>query len=309
MTDARSLWVDRRPKVTSDDLIAAFAERQHGVVARRQLVEAGISHRAINLRIERGLLYVVHRGVYAVGHPFLTADGRWMAAPLAAGPAAVLSHRAAGAALLLLASSYLEVTVPGKRRCARVRIHRAVLPPDEITTVRGIPVTTVPRTLLDLAAVLPTHKLERAFHEAEENLLTDSLSLPDLLERYPRREGTPAIRSLLEAGAEITRSELEARFRAFAAEFALPPPELNVWLQIQGQWFECDCVWRDERLIVELDGRSFHDTAAAFERDRARDRRLHAAGWRIVRVTWRQLQRDAREVAADLRIILHPTCL
>jgi uncharacterized protein DUF559 len=171
--------------------------------------------------------------------------------------------------------------------------------------VRGIPVTTVPRTLLDLAAVLPKHKLERAFHEAEENLLTDPLSLPDLLVRYPRRDGTPAIRGLLETGAEITRSDLEADFRAFVAEWGLPRPELNAWLQIQGQWLECDCLWRQQRLIVELDSRSFHDTAAAFEGDRARDRRLSAAGWRVIRVTWRQLQRDASGVAADLRTILH----
>ena len=114
---------------------------------------------------------------------------------------------------------------------------------------------------------------------------------------------------MLENGAELTRSELEARFRTFIAEFALPRPELNAWLQIGGEWLECDCLWRSKRVIAELDGRSFHDTAAAFERDRARDRRLSAAGWRVIRVTWRQLQQGASGVAADLRIILHRSSL
>jgi hypothetical protein len=285
--------------------ISRLAEQQHGVVSRTQLLETGIDRHAIGRRMMRGQLHVIHRGVYASGHRSLTSDGRWMAATLAAGPCAVSSHRAVAAILLLMPSRYLEVTAPTRRSRPGIRIHYASLPPDEITTVRGIPVTTVPRTLLDLAAVLPKHKLERAFHEAEENLLTDPPSLPVLLDRYPGQQGTPAIRALLVAGAEVTRSELEARFRTFIAEFGLQPPELNVWLLVDGSWFECDCLWRRERLVVELDGRAFHGTAAAFERDRARDRRLSAAGWRVIRVTWRQLQLDASEVAADLRSILH----
>lgn len=231
-----------------------------------------------------------------------------MGAVLAAGRCGVLSHRAGAAALGLLPSTYLEVTVPQPRRPLRgIRFYRSALPPDEITTVRGIPVTTMPRTLLDLAAVLPKNQLGRILNEVERRGLTDSLSLPDLLGRYPRRAGTPAIRALLESGAGLTRSELEDRFLAFLVKFDLPPPELNAWLHIQGHSFECDCLWRRQSLIVELDGRAFHDTATAFERDRARDRRLHAAGWRVARITWRQLRDDAGAVADDLGKMLSPS--
>jgi hypothetical protein len=181
------------------------------------------------------------------------------------------------------------------------------LPADEVTERRGIPTTTVPRTLLDLATVLRSSQVERAINEAEIQRLTDPLSLPDLMDRYPGRRGTPAIRAILtrlQSGAQITRSELEVRFLEFARGAGLPPPEVNAWLQIKGEWLECDCVWRSRRVVVELDGRATHGTPAAFERDRARDRRLHAAGWRTVRITWQQLQADAQALAEDLRSVL-----
>jgi hypothetical protein len=216
----------------------------------------------------------------------------------------VLSHRAAGALLGLNPSAFLEVTVPRQRRRPGIRIHRCVLPRDEITIVRGIPVTTLSRTLLDLATVLPKSQAERAMNEAEARGLTDSLSLPDLLERYPSRPGTPTIRAILATGARVTRSELEARFLAFVDAHGFPPPAANAWLSVHGNWIECDCVWRAQRLVVELDGRAVHDTTAAFERDRARDRRLHAAGWRVVRVTWRQLRDEPEVLATDLRALL-----
>jgi hypothetical protein len=181
------------------------------------------------------------------------------------------------------------------------------LPADEITIFRGINVTTVPRTLLDLATVLPPSQLERAINDAEVRRRTDPLSLPDLLDRYPGRAGTRAVRAILArlgSGARITRSELEDCFLAFVAEARLPPPETNAWLHVRDQWIECDCVWRAERLIVELDGHAVHGTRAAFEADRARDRTLHAAGWRAVRITWHQLQDDAQPLAGDLRSVL-----
>jgi very-short-patch-repair endonuclease len=231
-----------------------------------------------------------------------------MAAVLAGGPGAVLSHRSAAALWGVLAPGFVDVTVRGQNRLLRgVCFHRSRLPDDETTRVDGIPVTTVPRTLMDLAAILRSSQVERAINEAEIQRLTDPLSLPDLLDRYPARPGTPAIRAILTrlgSGAAITHSELEDRFLTFIADWRLPPPEVNVWLQIHGVWVECDCVWRSRRVIVELDGRATHGTAAAFERDRARDRRLHAAGWRTVRITWQQLQADAQALAGDLRAVL-----
>ncbi len=229
-----------------------------------------------------------------------------MAAVLAVGPDAVLSHRSAAALWSVHASRYLEVT-DGRshRRLPGLAVHRSSLAPDEITTERGIPLTTVPRTLLDLATVLRRSQVERAVNEAEVRGLTDRLSLPALIDRHPGRPGTPMIKAILSRRTNVTHSELEARFLSFIAESGLPAPEVNAWLQVRGDWIECDCVWRPQRLVVELDGRAVHGTALAFERDRARDRRLHAEGWRIVRITWHQLQDEAHLLAADLRTVLN----
>jgi very-short-patch-repair endonuclease len=174
------------------------------------------------------------------------------------------------------------------------------VPGDEKTVAHGIPVTGVSRTILDLASVLPQHQLERAMHQVEVQRLTDDLSIPELLARYPRRHGVRALKEILDAGAAPTREELESRFLGFVRRAGLPRPATNVLVL----GFECDCVWHGSRAVVELDGRTFHDTTAAFERDRARDRALLAAGWRVIRVTWRQLHKESNALAADLRKIL-----
>jgi very-short-patch-repair endonuclease len=281
-----------------------LAERQHGVVGRCQILDAGVGRRVVERRLEAGRLHVVQRGVYAVGHRVLTREGQWMAAVLAAGPRAALSHRSAAALWMVRSSTELEVTVPTGRARPGIMIHRALVPADELTTQRGIPVTTVPRTLFDLAGNLPRHQVERAINEAEVRRLADPLSLADLLDRYPRRLGAPAIRSILHDGVTVTRSELEARFLSFLRKCGLPRPETNTRLHVAGRWIECDCLWRERGLIVELDGWAAHGTAAAFERDRARDRILQAHGWRLARVTWRQLRDDGRAVAYDLSALL-----
>ena len=178
---------------------------------------------------------------------------------------------------------------------------------DEITVRDGIPVTTVPRTLLDLAAVADLWTVERAMNEAEAGGHSDALSLPALLARHPRRRGAATIRTILDAygiGLTRTRSELEARFVRFLDLYGLPRPAFNQAIALSGRHVEGDCVWRAQRLVVELDGRTFHDTAATFEHDRARDRVLAAAGWRVIRVTWRQLHDEPAALAADLRRIL-----
>jgi very-short-patch-repair endonuclease len=233
-----------------------------------------------------------------------------MAAVLAVGGDAALSHTSAAGLLGIRypANVRIEVTAPRRVRApAGVRVHRRVLPPDEVTVLRAIPVTTVPRTLLDLATVLTPRQVERAIDEAEVRRLDDRLSLADLVRRYPGRRGTGVIKAILAAdriGSTITRSELEERFLAFLEIHSLPSPEFNVAIQVGGSWIEADCVWRRQGLIVELDGAATHGTSAAYERDRARDRSLHAAGWRVVRVTWRQLHKDAERLAADLRRML-----
>jgi very-short-patch-repair endonuclease len=200
-------------------------------------------------------------------------------------------------------SSRLEVTTRVTRQRPGIVVHRANLPLDERTTHRGIPTTTVPRTLLDLSAVVQRHELRGALREAERRRLTDPLSLHDLVARYERRPGLRAVRALLaEAGigARIIRSELEERFQDFLIRAGLPLPQTNV--VIEG--YEVDCVWPGQRLIVELDGHASHSPTHAFELDRARDRRLEAAGWRVIRITWRQLHEEPELVEADLRRLL-----
>jgi hypothetical protein len=185
--------------------------------------------------------------------------------------------------------------------------HRRRLPSDEVTERNGIPVTTVPRTIFDLAAVLEPRKVERAITEAEVRRLSDYLSLADLVRRYRGHRGTGVIRAILAAGrigAEVTRGELEERFLGFLERHGLPRPEVNPRLEVRGEWLEVDCLWRLPRVVVELDGRAVHATAVAFERDRARDRALTAAGWHAIRITWRQLHEEPEAVAADLRRLL-----
>jgi very-short-patch-repair endonuclease len=299
---------DKTPTNAIDRLIATMANAQHGVVSRRDLLQAGISRNSISHRLARGRLHLLHPGVYAVGHTTLTREGVWTAAVLAGGPRAVLSHRSAAALWSLRPTTALDLTLPRSRRpVAGIRAHRLPIRADELTTVRAIPVTTVPRTLFDLAAILPRHQVEQTINEAEVRRLTDTLTLGDLLDRYPRRWGASTIEEILArltAGTNVTRSEFEARFLDFLRETGLPPPELNASLLIERSWIECDCIWRDRQVAVELDGRATHRTAAAFERDRARDRRLSAQGWRHVRITWHQLQDEGDAIASDLARIL-----
>jgi hypothetical protein len=198
-----------------------LARRQHVVVARAQLLRAGIGRRAIGGRLERGSLHPVHLGVYAVGHPLLSLEARWMAAVLASGPGAVLSHRAAGrlwgVTPRLTASP--EVSRPRAFRSGRAIVaHCSPVPGDEASRVDGIPVTSVSRTLLDLAGVLTRAQLEQALNEADVLGLTDRLSVVDLLERYPRRRGSAVLRALFRDDAAVrgvTRSAWSSGSRRF----------------------------------------------------------------------------------------------
>lgn len=293
-----------------DRTISALAERQHGLVARRQLLALDIGKRAIEERLKRGRLHRIHRGVYAVGHMRLSIEARWLAAVLASGPDSVLSHRAAGRlwGLTRDSSAHREVTRPGYfRGQSSIVAHRSSLPDDEKTVVEGIPVTTVPRTLLDLATVVSRRQLERARNEAEVLGLTDGLSVPDLLKRYPRRPGSAVLRELLRdeaAPTGITQNDFEEDFVALLDAHHLPRPRFNADIMVRDRHFNVDCLWRERRLIVELDGREVHGTTRAFETDRERDRLLLADGWRVMRLTWHQVHGDPTEIVADLRMLL-----
>ncbi len=302
-----------RPKLQTRDLdrrIAELAERQHGVLARRQLLAEGACDRAIGRRIERGRLWIVHRGVFALGHRLLTEAGRFMAAVLAGGDGTALSHISAARLRSLPIGPAIPVHVTAPRQLgstADIAFHRSRIPPDELDEIEGIPVTTTARTLLDLASCVPVHRLRAAFDEAEYRRLTDAVPLPALLERYPGRRGMRAIRAVLAEtshGTNRTHGELEARSREFLIERDLPRPRFNHPLTVAGQRIVADCVWIERRVILELDGVAAHLRRRNFESDRERDRRLLVAGWRPTRATWRQLERAPGELERDLRALL-----
>lgn len=238
-----------------------------------------------------------------------------MAAVLAGGVRAVLSHRSAGQLLGILSRSHAwpEITRPTSFRSrSNLVAHRGRIPGDERTIAEGIPVTGLSRTMLDLAASSSRTRVEQMLNEAEVLRLTDAISIPTLLERYPRRAGSAVLRQVLRERANahgITRKELERRFKELLDATDLPRPRRNAHIAVDGRFFEVDCLWADRRLIVELDGRAVHGTDMAFERDRKRDRLLIAEGWRVTRVTWLQLVHEADEVLADLRRALGPPTL
>ena len=232
-----------------------------------------------------------------------------MAAVLACGPDAVLSHRTAGQlwGIVPRAATVPEVTRPGFfRQRPGIVCHRSSVPSDEIGEILRIPVTSVARTQFDLASVLSKRGLERAMHEAEVRQLTDRLSLWDLLARYPRRRGAANLRALLGAKTPvgITQTELEERFVEFLDAHRLPRPRLNATLPVRGQLLKPDCMWPRQRLLAELDSRQVHGTDRAFESDRRRDRVLLVEGWHSTRITWRQLRDEPAAIAADLRDLL-----
>jgi very-short-patch-repair endonuclease len=293
-----------------DELIAALAWRQYGVVTRAQLLDLGLSSKEIDYRVAVGRLRVIHQGIYAVGHDRLAPEGRWLAAVFAGGDDAVLSHRSAARLWGLLAyDGKIEVTTPkNRRRRPGVRFIRSSVESFDRAIHRSIPVTTVARTLFDLGAV-DERRVPKAFEQADVLDLLEVSELQRLVDRHPRRPGSRAIRSVLARAADwrgVTRSELEQRFRALVEEAGLPTPELNRPIDLGAIVIEADAVWADARLIVELDGYAYHRTAAAFERDRERDRAAVAAGWRVIRITWQQLATDPRGVVRDLRRALSP---
>jgi very-short-patch-repair endonuclease len=233
-----------------------------------------------------------------------------MEAVLSVGPDAVLSHRSAAALWGLLPSWQIDREVTRSRRArprSGVHIHQSTLKDDELSEVDGIPVTSLSRTLFDLAAISSRQQVEQAFNEAEVRGLTDRISVPELLERHPRRKGAPMLNSILKTKGHlrgITKKELERRFKALLGSTDLPKPRHNAHLAVGGRFFEVDCLWADQRLVVELDGRAVHGTPRAFEHDRERDRLLVADGWRVVRITWCQLRDEASAVIGDLSLML-----
>ncbi|HEY6729846.1 MAG TPA: DUF559 domain-containing protein [Solirubrobacterales bacterium] len=275
------------------------------------MLELGFSIRWIERRQEEGRLSAVHRNVYAVGHSRLSSRGRWWAAVLAYGPGALLSHRTAAVAwgFQRLRRGPIDITAPsgrqGSERRKGIWVHRCQIRQEDETTRDGFPVTTVGRTLFDLAEVTDFDTLKGAAEEADRLKL---LRLGELERVCERGRGRRALRPVKRLLAELDdvpdggRSPLEIRFAAFVREYRLPQPVQNV--HVLG--LEVDALWAAAKLVVELDSWEFHGHRAAFERDRARDPKLLIAGYRTIRVTHRRLDREAAQLATEIRQLLAP---
>ena len=290
---------------SADAALAALAGRQHGVVSGAQLRALGLTKYAVRRRVERQRLLRLYDGVFAVGHTALTADSRRLAAVLSCGPGALLSHRAAAQLHGLLPSSpHFEVTVPrGRKSRGGIVVHRSrsIAEADRVL-VRGIPITSVARTLVDLADVLDERRLATAVHEAEVQRVFDLRAVERTLARLPGRKGRHRLNRVLVAyqpEPRFTRSRAERRLLELCERHGLPKPATNVWIGDQ----EVDAYWADAKLVVEVDGRAAHHTRKAFQEDRARDRHLATLGIQVVRLTWVDLDADA-ELAGELAAVV-----
>jgi hypothetical protein len=291
--------VDQSTEHPLDARVARLAAGQHGLVTTTQLAVLGLGRAAVAKRARAGRLHRVHRGVYKVGYPALSRNGRFMAAVLAAGDGAALSHFSAAVlwGLLREPGRRVHVTAEGKRRVGGVIVHRSPLQGERIRR-EAIVVTTPARTLVDLADVVTRRTLERAFDEAEYLGLDHRGAQP----RHGR-QGSGLLTSVLDLhtpGSTRTRSELEELFLALCDDHGLPRPEVNVGIE----GYECDFVWRDADLTVETDGGAAHGTTRARRRDPERDARLIHAGWRVWRLPYLQVVREPEPVAAQLAALL-----
>lgn len=288
-----------------DLTIAALAARHHGVVTRAQLLASGLSPGQVVRRTRRGQLHVLYRGVYAVGHRELPRNGRALAACWSAGPRGLLFDVAAAAHHGVRGSSSARWDIALSQASAwtgqpGIRPHAiSTLLPEDITCVEGVPVTTLARTVVDLAARHPARTVEKVLNEMVTMDLYDQRALDALLSR-PYLRGTKQLESILgrqQAGTTITKSELEELLIALCDSHGIPRPQMNAWLI----GLEVDALWPGTLLVVELDSARFHASRAAFERDREKGNELVVAGYTLLRVTWRQLLDDPHRVAEQLR--------
>ena len=294
--------------MTPDVRVANLATNQHRVAAYRQLRKCGLGPAAIRHRVEHGRLHPIHDGVYAVGHRDIGREGFLTAAVLACGNGAVLSHRTAADhwGLIRTSSPAIHVTVRSRNRpkVKGVAVHLTRQMTEADWTIHdGISVTSVPRTLLDLAPVVAPCELIKALEQAERLRLFDLRAFEELLGRSRGRRGAKGLRvALAELYAEApdTKSPLEDRFFDFCLDRGLELPQLNV--AIAG--YCVDAAWPSKGVVVELDSRAHHTGLEAFEEDRKRDAKLQVAGHRIIRVTDHRLNDEADELEADLRSLL-----
>ena len=290
--------------------IGRLAVAQNGVVTLEQLERLGLSRRAVHERERSGRLHRINQRVYSLTPQVLTERGRFMAAVLACGPDAVLSHRSA-AYLWGLVDSWeepIDITAPHRRGRSPegVAAHRdGSLQPIDKTTLYGIPCTSVARALLDFAGIAPEWEVRKAVAQAEVLRILDRSKLQALLKRSRRRRGVARLRLILDTihpQTKRTRSDLERLFLGMCSKGAVPDPQVNVWLSApDGRRYQADFLWPDSKLVVEADSRRFHDTDSAFVSDRKRQQQLELAGWRVSRCTWEEVEREPRRLAGTVK--------
>ena len=286
-------------------LVAALAGRQHGVISIRQLYKCGMSRAAVHRAVRAGHLHRLHQGVYAVGHLAMDAESHWHAATIACGPLAFLSHGPSAELQKLLRQRgrLVEVTVPSQNGRSRrgIRVHRvATLRRDETGSVDGIPCTSPARTIVDLAASGSRRELEWAIKEGEGKLFSPA-EVDRILARHGRCPGAPLLIELLslrDPVAGMTRSELEVLFFDLCRRYGMPLPDVNITIVANCRKYEVDFTWPSLHLVVETDGRRWHSGRFATDLDERRDRDLTIAGWRIQRLTWRQIVLDPEGAGA-----------
>lgn len=280
----------------------ALAREQHGVLARRDLLRLGFTSKGIRHRMRTGRLYPVGHGVYAVGRDDLTRKGRWMAAVLACGEGAVLSHRSAAALLGIGSERRGSIDVSVARHCQLNRVEtrirsRPSLSPSDVDTRHRIPVTKPVRTLIDLATELAPKALERAVNEADKHDLIDPESLRLALDSHAGEPGVRPLRTMLDRLTfRLSDTELEVLFRPIAAKAGLPTPLTKEMVNN----YEVDFYWPDLGLVVETDGWRYHRTASAQTRDALRDQTHTASGLTTLRFSHYQVKYEPRHVCEIL---------
>lgn len=286
--------------------LAELAERQHGIVSRPQLARLGYSGAAIDRAAEGGRLHPLHRGVYAVGHTDLSQEARCLAAVMSCGAGALLSHRSAAWLWGLRGPSprRVEVTTPtrGKAKSDVWLHHSTILEEPDRAAVDGVPVTAVPRTLLDLAACYRSRQLSGAIERAERLDLLDLGEIDRQLSRSGTHRGKTALRRALEIYRDpaFSRARSERLFLDLVKKARLPRPAINTF--VAGH--EIDAYWERERFAVEVDGWDAHRTRKAFEEDPVRQEELKLAGIDSLRITARRIEREPEAVAARLGRLL-----
>jgi very-short-patch-repair endonuclease/predicted transcriptional regulator of viral defense system len=299
---------------TTTAAVTTLAGRQHGVVTREQLRHTGLSDDQIDSWIRAGRIHRVFRGVYTVGSASITEQGRVHAASFACGPQSVVSHRSAAFLLGIGERSprVIDLITSSKRghEIDGIRVHGVAYPArHELIRVHGIVCTSVARTVVDLAGTYGEDGLRETFERMAAEGKLDLGAIQEVLEAGGKRRGTPALRRVIEEWRPVAetakyatvRSLFEAKLLPLVAKAGLPLPRINAPVRTTERILEVDLLWPDERFVVEADSRRHHGTEVAFERDRKRDLELMEVYYEVLRVTWKQVEREPQKVFAVVR--------